>query len=267
MFMPRAADRYNDQRVRPANHGRVRAEGAYVLYWVQMYRRLSHNHALDHARRWARDLGRPLVVYEGLKLAYPWASRRLHRFILEGMQANARRAADVGLNYWPFVETPENSGRGLLRRLAADACLVVTDDYPCFIAPDQTAALAAKTDTAVVAVDGNGLVPLALLGPSVAAAAHLRPRIHRLFAEAWPHRAARAPRFPPAALRPVDPPFSTWRTADLDAFLARLPVDPSVPPIKDRPGGARAARARLRDFLGRRLRGYATQRSQPSAPE
>ena len=77
---------------------------------MQIYRRLERNHALDYALRCAEELGKPLVVYEGLRIDYPWASRRHHRFVLEGMQANAARAGELGLNYWPFVETGEGPG-------------------------------------------------------------------------------------------------------------------------------------------------------------
>src|SRR5512136_3056341 len=99
---------------------------------MQASRRLERNHALDCALRRAEELSRPLVVYEGLRIDYPWASRRLHRFVLEGMQANAARAGELGLNYWPYVETAKGQGRGLLRELSNRACLVVTDDFPCF---------------------------------------------------------------------------------------------------------------------------------------
>src|SRR5512143_3495595 len=95
---------FNQARLRRLNDARTAAAGAYVLYWAQIYRRLERNHALDYALRCARELARPLVVYEGLSLDYPWASRRLHRFVLDGMEANAQRAARLGLNYWPFVE-------------------------------------------------------------------------------------------------------------------------------------------------------------------
>src|SRR6185295_6344745 len=97
-------------------------------------------------------------------------------------------AERLGLAYWPYVERKPGEGRGLLAGLAARAALVVTDDFPCFIVPDQTAALAARATVAVVAVDGNSIVPVSRLGPVVSAAAHLRPRIHRAFAEAWEHR-------------------------------------------------------------------------------
>ena len=254
---------YNQARLRRLNDARANTRGEYVLYWMQIYRRLERNHALDYALRCAEELGRPLVLYEGLRIDYPWASRRLHRFVLEGMLANAARAEELGLSYWPFVETEKGQGRGLLRRLAAHAALVVTDDFPCFIVPAQAEALARKVEVPVFAADSNSVVPLSLLGPPVSAAAHLRPRLHKAFADAWPHRAAAKPRIPDVAARRVRPPFDAWKTKEVAAFVEALPVDASVPPVPGTPGGTPAGRARLRAFVKKRLRGYAEARSEP----
>jgi deoxyribodipyrimidine photo-lyase len=257
---------YNQARLRRLNEAKTNPRGAYVLYWAQAYRRLHHNHALDYALRCAGEMQKPLVVYEGLRLDYPWASRRLHRFVLEGMRDNAADAAALGLSYWPFVETERQPARGLLRRLADQAALVVTDDFPCFIVPGQSADLARQTTSPVFAVDANSVVPLSLLGPATGAAAHLRPRIHKAFAEAWAHRAARRPVVPQAARGPIDAPFDTWDPAHLEESLDALPLDRSVPGVPGTVGGSRAAKARLREFLKKRLRGYAEERSPPAAP-
>jgi deoxyribodipyrimidine photo-lyase len=244
----------------------VRSGAEYVLYWVQLYRRLARNHALEHALAWASRLGRPLVVYEGVRLDYPWASERLHRFLLEGMRENAVAAERHGLNYWPFVATPERSGRGLLRSLAARAALVVTDDYPGFIVPHQSQALAARIDVPVFAVDGNGLVPLSMLGPAASAAVHLRRRLHKALLPAWQRRSRRRLVVPTSTLKRVTPPFELWAPDDLDATLDGLPLDRSVPPVAAVGGGRSAALARLRRFVRSGLPGYAEKRSVPGAP-
>ena len=255
-------------RLRRLNAHPTHAGGDYVLYWAQACRRLSHNHALDYAIRCADELRRPLVVYEGLRLDYPWASARLHRFVLEGMRDNAAEARRFGLNYWPFVETQRAPARGLLARLASRAALVVTDDFPCFVVPEQSQALARRVTVPVWAVDSNGVVPLSLLQPAVSAAAHLRPRIHKAFAEAWRSRAAARPRFSEAALARVDAPFDLWAPpADLDAFVSSLPIDSSVAPVEETRGGVKAARERLHSFVKDRLAGYAESRSEPAAPD
>lgn len=257
---------YRQARLRRLNSHQTNAAAGYVLYWTQLYRRLSHNHALDYALRCAGELGKPLVVYEGLRLDYPWANARLHRFVLEGMRDNARAAKRLGVSYWPFVETPARPARGLLARVAERAALVVTDDFPCFVVPEQSEALARRVDVPVFAVDSNGVVPTSLLQPAVYAAAHLRPRIHKAFAEAWAHRAAAEPALPKTARGRVDPPFEPWQADDLDAFVASLPVDASVAPVAGTPGGAVAARARLAEFVAERLPGYAESRSKPASP-
>lgn len=259
---------FNAARVRKANGRPIRAEGQYVLYWSQAYRRLTRNHALDYALSAARTLKKPLVIYEGLRLDYPWATARSHLLLLEGMRDNAATAKAVGATYWPFVETPAQPARGLVRKLCESACLLVTDDYPQFIVPAQTAAMANAVDIAVHAIDGNGLVPLALLGPPTVAAAHLRPKWHKLFAEAWQHRAAAEPDFDTDVKGKPKPPFALWKPpADLAAFVKSLPLDHNVPPVPGVTGGSVAAAEVLAEFVGFKLKRYADGRNAPDDPK
>jgi deoxyribodipyrimidine photo-lyase len=251
-------------RLRALNPRPLRASGDYVLYWMQATRRLQRNHALDYALEVAATRGCPVVVYEGLRLGYPWASPRIHRFVLEGMRANREEARRMGLNYWPFVETPEQSGRGLLRRLAERAVLVVTDDYPAFIVPGQAAALATRSDVAVMSVDSSAVVPLARLGVAPGAA-HLRLRLHRLLPSSWPERAQTWP-LTAGRSRPVDPPFEPW-DGRIDELLSRLAFLRPVPPVDGVEGGRPAGLARLAAFVRDGLRGYAARRSRPAPPE
>ena len=257
---------FNDARVRLLNDSPVNRRGGYVLYWCQMVRRLRANHALDYAGQKARELGKPLVIYEGLKRNYPWANARTHTFMLQGMRDQLAEARRLGIHYWPFVETPTDSGRGLVAKLCQEACLLITDDYPQFIIPAQTRAVARMVPIPVVAVDGNGIIPLARLGAPVAAAAHLRPRMHKLFAEAWQNRAATEPELHPPALKPIDPPFPLWQPpADLSLFVKRLEVDASVPAVPEE-GGVFAARAQLEDFIRHKMPRYAKKRNNPDDP-
>jgi deoxyribodipyrimidine photo-lyase len=259
---------YNDARVRPANDRPANPAGRYVLLWLQAVRRLHSSHALDHALRVCRRFNKPLVVYEGLKLGYPWANARHHTFMLEGMRDTAAAAARLGVAHWPFVETPGHDGRGLVARLAADSCAVVTDDSPAFVVPAHNRALAAKSPVAVYLVDGNGVAPLALLGDKpVSAAAHLRPRIHAQFPEAWANRAAAEPDVPAVARSTLAPPFEPWRVPkDIGAFVATLPIDQTVPPVPGVVGGTAAGRAVLAAFVADRLPRYADGRNRPDDP-
>lgn len=257
--------RWNDHRIRVLSPDRRKGQGEYVLYWMQSARRMTHNHALDWALSRARELSLPLVVYEGVKLDYPWASRRLHRFLLEGMRDNLAEAEALGINYWPFVEKP-GSRRAPLRAIAKQAAIVVTDDFPAFIVPEENAKLAATTDAPVIAIDGNGLVPLALLGAPPPLARSLRPRLHRALVEAWSHRPAPLPKVSAVTNRPVPVPFRLFDPRDLELLVEKLPLDASVPPAPIR-GGSIAAEARLSRFIAHRLEGYARNHSKPLPPD
>ena len=125
-------------RVRVLIDSPPRPDGEFVLYWMTAYRRARWNFALERAIRCAERLQRPLVVLEALRVDYPWASERLHRFVLEGMRDNLAAFARKPVLYYPYVEPAPGAGKGLLAALARDACLVVTDDYPAFMLPKIT---------------------------------------------------------------------------------------------------------------------------------
>jgi deoxyribodipyrimidine photo-lyase len=142
--------------------------------------------------------------------------------------------------------------------------LLVTDDFPGFIVPAQNRAIAAAVNVAAHAIDGNGLIPLALLGKSCSAAAHLRPRIHKLFADCWGHRAVAEPVIPSGR---VEPPFEVWNAPDdLAMFVRSLPADQSVKPVPQTPGGSTPALQLLNTFVSKKLTRYAGERSQPGDP-
>jgi deoxyribodipyrimidine photo-lyase len=162
------------QRVRNANAAPVRSDRSYVLYWMIATRRPSYNFALDRAHAWARALDRPLVILEPLRVDYPFASDRFHRFIIDGMASNAAAFRRTPVLYHPYVEPAPGAGKGLLVRLAADAAVVVTDDYPCFFLPQAVASAAAQLSVAMEAVDSNGVLPLAGTDRAFTAASHFR---------------------------------------------------------------------------------------------
>ena len=147
-------------RIAPRNEAPIRPEGDYVLYWMIAARRPVESFALQHARDRARELGKPLVILEALRLDYPHASQRLHTFVLEGMFDNLCHFAGTSAHYLPYVERAPGEGRGLMAALAARACLVVTDDYPTFFLPRMVGAFAGAAPVRVEAVDGLGSLPL-----------------------------------------------------------------------------------------------------------
>jgi deoxyribodipyrimidine photo-lyase len=168
------------ERVRLLNGKSANNQGKYVLYWMQMFKRTTHNHALNFAIREANERKIPLVVYEGLKFYYPWANDRIHTFILEGVEEKRVEFAKLGIKYLFYLQQDETFPKNTVAEIAKDACLIVTDDFPCFIIPSHNRRIAEKAEIPVYAVDSNGIIPLAKFEKEEYAAYTIRPKIKRM---------------------------------------------------------------------------------------
>lgn len=259
-------------RVNPVNRAPLR-RGRFVLYWMIAARRTRWSFALDHAIAEARRLGVPLVVLEALRVGYPWASERLHRWVIDGMYDQRARLAATPIAYHAYVEPSAGDGSGLLEALAGEAALVVTDEFPCFFLPRMVAAAGRKLDDLGVrleAVDGNGLLPLRGADRTFTAAQHFRrhlqkelPRHLGAFPAADPLAHLDLPRAViPDAVLARWPSLFAHTAFDLAAALARLPIDHAVPTVAER-GGEVAARARIDAFFAGRIARYHEARNQP----
>lgn len=169
-------------RVRVLGSSPLRPERDFVLYWMIAARRTTWSPALDRALAHARELGRPLVVLEPLRLGHRWASPRIHRFVVEGMADQARRFEAAGVRYHAFVERTDGEGRGLLAALGARACVVVTDWFPAFFLPTMVNAAAERLDVRLEAVDGNGILPLSASPRVFTTAASFRRHLQQVLA-------------------------------------------------------------------------------------
>lgn len=258
-------------RLRPINSRPPCPDGEFVLYWMIAARRTRSNFALQHAAGEAARLGRPLVILEPLRCDYPYASDRLHRFILDGMAANARALTGRPVVYHPYVEPRPGAGGGLLAALAERACLVVTDDFPAFFLPRMVAAAGRTLPVRLTAVDGNGLLPLRAADRPFATAHAFR----RFLQKELPRHLVDMPADDPLARLPLLPPTplppaitERWPAVDplllygVPELLAALPIDHGVPATATR-GGADAARDGLDRFVARKLSRYAEERNHP----
>jgi deoxyribodipyrimidine photo-lyase len=224
-------------------------------------RRTRYSFALDHAIARAKELGRPLVVFEPLRAGYQWASDRHHQFVIDGMADNAAAFKRAGITYFSYVEPEPGAGKGLLAALAHDACLVVTDEQPGFFLGHMVAAAAAKLDVCVETVDGNGLLPMRFVDRAYPSAAHFRRAMQKL---GPPHLATVPAANPlasiPRALRDAEIHVHRWKSA---SSIAEIPIDHGVAPVPYR-GGAKAAHASLTEFVEERLPRY-RERNHPDA--
>ncbi|ABZ94830.1 Deoxyribodipyrimidine photolyase [Leptospira biflexa serovar Patoc strain 'Patoc 1 (Ames)'] len=256
-------------RIRVCNEKPIQLEKSYVLYWMQAYRRFDANHAFNHAVNLAKELNKELIVYEGLRMDYPWNSERIHQFILEGMIENQTRADELEIKYWPFVETPKNLGKGLLKEISENASVVVTDDFPCFIIPEQTEKLAKKIHCQLLAIDGNSLIPFSRFAKQASAARILRLWIHKELNREFPKMNTIIWKNEDLSKLngKTNPPERIGLPKSIDGILKLIPFQNIVSPVKGVKGGRNEALRLLNDFLKHKLDLYLTKRSEPNRPE
>lgn len=258
-------------RVTAVNGCEANPHGEFVLYWMIANRRPHFNFSLQHALDWCAELRRPLLVLEGLRADYQWASPRLHRFILDGMQANRQFFQSTAVTYYPYVETEKDAGKGLLASLAGHACIVITDDYPCFFLPRMVAAAADQLEVRFETVDSNGVLPMRATNKLFARAydfrrflqANLREHLadYPLEDPVRERGDAGGADIPRECRRRWAPARDELLAADAEEWKSvRLPED--IPPTED-VGGYESAQQRLERFVQSRLERYAEYGNHP----
>lgn len=258
-------------RIRKANDQPLQPAGAYVLYWMIANRRLRYNFSLDRALEHCSSLDKPLLIFEALRVGYPWASDRLHRFVLEGMAENAAHCEAAGIRYYPYVEPTAGAGKGLLAALAENACVVVTDDFPCFFLPRMVASAAKQVPVRMESVDSNGLFPMYATEQVALRAFDFRrtlqkelPKYLGEIPSSDPLRSLSSnhPASIPRKVTSAWPPASQSLLSGDPAALKSLNIDHTVAPAPLR-GGHTHARAQMSDFLDHKLSLYHEHRNEP----
>jgi deoxyribodipyrimidine photo-lyase len=258
-------------RILPLNDRPVRSTAAFVLYWMTTARRPGSNFGLQRAVETALELNRPLVILEALRCDYPWASDRIHRFVLDGMAANARAFAGRPVLYYPYVEPAHGAGHGLIAALGAHACAIVTDWYPAFFIPRMNEAAGRQAPVRMEAIDSNGIIPVADHGRAFPTARGYRAFMQRVLKA----HVRNVPEMDPLRLLgsgsvaelPRDiasrwPPASSSLLEGDEAELSMLAIDHSVKPVTLR-GGCEVAQHRLRAFVDERLQRYGDDHHHP----
>lgn len=260
-------------RIRSLNEAILNEHGDYVLYWMIANRRVNSNFSLQRATEWSIELNRPLIIFEALRIRYPWASDRLHRFVLQGMADNRACVKNSNATYYCYVEPEANHGHGLLESLAENACVVVTDDFPSFFLPRMLRFVAKKLSVKLEAVDSNGLYPMYDTDRVFPSAHTFRRHLQK---ELAPHL-EEFPVIDPLALaslpRPIEIPeniLERWPEASCDLLqatpekLANLDINHNVgPAIMD--GGTTAASHCLDRFIENGLPRYGDDRNHPDS--
>ncbi len=249
-------------RVHKLNDAPFRAKADYVLYWSQMNRRASSNHALDYAIALGNELKLPVLFYEGLGCTYPYANDRLHAFILQGVPDTAKAVRKRGVGYVFYPRKRRADRNDIVYELTARAAALVTDDYPTFVAASHNARVPEKLDLAYFAVDSSCIVPMNRFTKHEYAAYTIRPKIKKML----PDYLEAAPETRPACRwHEPAPRFHVELTPEsVEGLVASCEVDHSVAPSRDFIGGNAAANAHLEQFLQYNLIRYAKGRNEPS---
>jgi deoxyribodipyrimidine photo-lyase len=258
-------------RIQGCNDHPVNPSGDFVLYWMIANRRLTWNFSLQRAVACARELKKPLVVFEALRCGYKWASERLHRFIIDGMTDNATNVERSAALYYPYVESSVDDGKGLLQALGRRACIVITDDFPEFFLPRMVRAASAQIPVRLEQVDSNGLLPMRSANQVFTTAFAFRRFLQKTLClhlqaipVADPLKAVTLPKMGglPEEITKRWPIFPAARHRGDSSLLGSLPIDHKVMPSTMR-GGSTAALAAMKTFLTERLSSYAEGRNQP----
>ena len=255
-------------RIDVVGSGPIRRDRDFVLYWMTAARRTHANFALQRATQHARELRRPLIVLETLSVGGRWDSDRTHRLVLDGMADNAAHFSKTSALYYPFLQRKRGEALELALALGARSCVVVTDDFPTHSVAEELAKVTERVDVCVEAVDGNGLLPMR-------AAREVFPTAYafRRFLQAeLPAHLSQRPKKDPLArvqlqgrTRLPKGVAGRWPAVKLPvsaAELSKLPIDHSVGCVVTR-GGARAAEARLKQFVRHKLIRYSEDRDEP----
>ena len=255
-------------RVRRLNEAPVRNTGRYVLCWLQQALRARDNPVIDAAVVLGNELGLPVLVYHGLREDYPFASDRLHRFVLGASRDVAIGCEKRGLACVQYVDRAEKREKGLVYRLAADAAAVVLEDQPAFVAQWQAERVASKSRTAVFAVNAACLVPPAALDQGVGTTSAFRRRHEKAREEWW----FWSDEEPASGAYDGPLPYEPDRLAELsdaglDALIASLDIDHALPPSAMLPGSRDEVLIRLRRLTKEVLPAYASARNNASRPE
>ncbi len=250
------------ERVQLLNDKPANNDGKYILYWMQMFKRASHNHALNFAIREANERKLPLVVYEGLKFYYPWASDRIHTFILEGVAEKRAAFEKLGIKYVFYLQKDDKSPKDTVAKIAENAALIVTDDFPCFIIPKHNEAIVKKAEIPVYAVDSNGVIPMSRFEKEEYAAYTIRPKIKKILHEYLkPFEEEKV--IVKADKLKIDCPDTEVTEKNIADLVKKCAIDHSVKPSNVYHGGTANGRKRLKKFLKNILEDYDEARNKP----
>ena len=236
-----------------------------VIVWLKSLFRTHENPAVDVGRWMAHHHDLPLLIYHGLDERYPHASLRHHNVVMDAAVDLHRGFKKQGLRY-VFHLAREGHRPSVMKRLAGQASMIVTDLFPLPPWTDWVRSVADMADGPVVEVDGHCVIPMPLYGRSVDRPFKFRNATKKLrkqrLQRRWPDLDlavkpydGELPFEPVMVDHELAVPEHRWK------LLKACDIDPTVHPVWRYRGGEQAALARWQSFKEKGLSGYARRRN------
>jgi deoxyribodipyrimidine photo-lyase len=174
------------------------------------------------------------------------------------------------LNYVSFVEQEPGQYENLLKKLASNATVLVTDEYPVFIMRERNEQYPKQMDLPYITVDSNGLIPLGLTDKDPYSAYFFRKIMQKNFIEAYTNPPQQHPMDNLENTMAVEIDDSVFHGLpkakdalnNISGFISGLDINHDVPPV-DLHGGRSAATGMLGQFIKNALLEYDDKRNDP----
>ncbi|MEL7311725.1 MAG: FAD-dependent oxidoreductase [Pseudomonadota bacterium] len=239
-------------------------DGDWVVYWMHHAMRGHDNPALEVAITFANSLRKPLMVYQGLGGQHAYDSDRSHWFILQGAHDVARELNEAGIDYRFWL--PRDHARSPLPTIVSRAAALVMEQMPVAPFPRWQAKLVSRATTTVVRVDARCIVPMTLLNQAPDRAFRYRDKTKHEYrqriAAGWPATALEVHTDTTQVHDVFESlPIATLSDSDLHTLIASQPIDHTIGPVIDTPGGSTAGYQRWQTFLDQGLASYHKKRN------
>ncbi|WP_157976237.1 deoxyribodipyrimidine photo-lyase [Lewinella sp. IMCC34191] len=254
------------QRTRALTPHPVNGKREYVLCWLMQALRAKENPAIDVAILLGNELKLPVVVIHALENRYPYASHRLHKFILEASLDLQAGLEERGLRFVRWVRRAGDGEVDTVAKLARRAAAVVVDDVPTFVTRSYADDLAQRLSAAVWGVDACCAVPMNAFPDHLATTKQFRAAHTPLREVHLETDLEQTPTVHPfAGELDLSPEDATDLTIDqLDALIEKCGVDMSVRAMANYGGGRSVALERLAYCVREVVPRYKWTRNNPS---